>query len=87
MPSGVNLLKKIPLFSKEGLGEICLIQKDLSNSMTSIVDKSSQPPATRRDQSNKYISSECESAVDFQSIFLTADGQAILPVRYSFVGQ
>ena len=26
MPSGVNLLKKIPLFSKEGLGEICLIQ-------------------------------------------------------------
>ena len=27
MPSGVNLLKKIPLFSKEGLGEICLIQE------------------------------------------------------------
>gem|GEM_PF-2389955 len=26
MPSGVNLLKKIPLFSKEGVGEICLIQ-------------------------------------------------------------
>ena len=85
MPSVVNLLKKIPLFSKEGLGEICLIQKDLSNSMTSIVDKSSPPPATRRDQSNKYISLECESAVDFQSIFLATDGQAILPVHYSFV--
>ena len=55
--------------------------------MTLIVDKPSPPPATRRDQGNKYISSECESAVDFQSIFLTADGQAILPVRYSFVGQ
>ena len=26
MSSGVNLLKKIPLFSKEGLGEIYLIQ-------------------------------------------------------------
>ena len=55
--------------------------------MTLIVDKPSPPPATRHDQSNKYISSECESAVDFQSIFLTADGQAILPVRYSFAGQ
>ena len=55
--------------------------------MTLIVDKPSPPPATRRDQSNKYISSECESAVDFQSIFLTADGQAIPPVRYSFAGQ
>ena len=55
--------------------------------MTSIVDKSSPPPATRRDQSNKYISSEYESAVDFQSVFLATDGQAILPARYSFVGQ
>ena len=55
--------------------------------MTSIVDKSSPPLATRRDQGNKYISLECESAVDFQSIFLTTDGQASLPVRYSFVGQ
>ena len=64
-PSWVNLITKIPLFSKEGLGEICLIQKELSSSMTSIVDKSSPPPATRHDQSNKYISSECESAVDF----------------------
>ena len=55
--------------------------------MTLIVDKPSPPPATRHDQSNKYISSEYESAVDFQSIFLTADGQAILHVRFSFVGQ
>ena len=53
--------------------------------MTSIVDKSSQPPATRRDQSNKYISSEYESAVGFQSVFLATDAPAILPVRYSFV--
>lgn len=54
----VNLIMKFSSLVKRGWGRFV-------SHITLTVDKSSLPLATRRDQSNKYISLEYESAVDF----------------------